>query len=259
MSVTLIPVWLTLRTVMGDLELVTQRRLVSSSHVVGCRHVDQEQRLMPRPSRWPDIVEAAAHAFRERGFAATSLEDIATEVGIWKGSLYHYIDSKEDLLFAVVRGPADRILDDLRLLANLDLPPAEKIRRGRARMCWCSTTTSSTPPCTCRRLPAGTALPSGRPWTRSTSPAWSGSSRRTSTGGTSARRSTLGSPHSPSSDHSTGSRTGTSPTDRCRQRRSLNFTDLFLAGMLLRRTIGPATKRLEPPRPVKRPRAKPAS
>ena len=38
-----------------------------------------------------------------------------------------------------------------------------------------------------------------------------------------------------------------------------NFTDLFLAGMLLRRAVGPATKRLEPPRPVKRPRAKPAS
>ena len=76
---------------------------------------------MPRPSRWPDIVEAAAHAFRERGFAATSLEDIATEVGIWKGSLYHYIDSKEDLLFAVVRGPFMDVKlasDELRFLRS---------------------------------------------------------------------------------------------------------------------------------------------
>lgn len=85
---------------------------------------------MPRPSRWNDIIEAAAEAFRTKGFAATSLEDIASAVGIWKGSLYHYIDTKEDLLFAVVREPADEILAALRDLSLMDLPPAEKIRRA---------------------------------------------------------------------------------------------------------------------------------
>jgi TetR/AcrR family transcriptional regulator, cholesterol catabolism regulator len=83
---------------------------------------------MPRPSRWNDIVEAAAKVFQEKGFAAASLEDIATEVGMWKGSLYHYIDSKEELLLAVVNEPAQHLLTDLRLVAALDLPPAEKIR-----------------------------------------------------------------------------------------------------------------------------------
>lgn len=85
---------------------------------------------MPRPSRWNDIVEAAAEAFRTKGFAATSLEDIASAVGIWKGSLYHYIDTKEDLLFAVVREPAQEILVGLRDLSQMDLPPTEKIRRA---------------------------------------------------------------------------------------------------------------------------------
>ncbi len=83
---------------------------------------------MPRPSRWNDIVEAAAKLFQTKGFAATSLEDIATEVGMWKGSLYHYIDSKEELLLAVVREPAEHILDDLRMVSGLDLPAAEKLR-----------------------------------------------------------------------------------------------------------------------------------
>jgi TetR/AcrR family transcriptional regulator, cholesterol catabolism regulator len=83
---------------------------------------------MPRPSRWTDIVEAAAKLFQEKGFAATSLEDIATEVDMWKGSLYHYIDSKEELLLAVVREPAEHILNDLRLVSTLDLPAAEKLR-----------------------------------------------------------------------------------------------------------------------------------
>lgn len=75
-------------------------------------------------------MDAAAKAFREQGFDATSLEDIANEVGIWKGSLYHYINSKEDLLFAVVRAPADRILAEVRALVTLDLPPSERIRQA---------------------------------------------------------------------------------------------------------------------------------
>jgi AcrR family transcriptional regulator len=83
---------------------------------------------MPRPSRWNEIIEAAAEAFRTKGFAATSLEDIASAVGIWKGSLYHYINTKEDLLFAVVREPATEILSELRELSGMDLPPTEKIR-----------------------------------------------------------------------------------------------------------------------------------
>lgn len=85
---------------------------------------------MPRPSRWNDIVDAAAEIFREKGFAAASLEDIASAVGIWKGSLYHYIDSKEDLLFAVVREPAERILQEIQRIAELDLPASEKLRQA---------------------------------------------------------------------------------------------------------------------------------
>jgi TetR/AcrR family transcriptional regulator, cholesterol catabolism regulator len=85
---------------------------------------------MPRPSRWNDIVEAAAGIFREKGFAAASLEDIASAVGIWKGSLYHYIDSKEDLLFAVVKEPAERILDEVQHIAGLDLPASERLRQA---------------------------------------------------------------------------------------------------------------------------------
>jgi AcrR family transcriptional regulator len=85
---------------------------------------------MPRPSRWNDIVEAAAEIFREKGFAAASLEDIASSVGIWKGSLYHYIDSKEDLLFAVVKEPAERILAEIQQIAELDLPASETLRQA---------------------------------------------------------------------------------------------------------------------------------
>jgi len=47
------------------------------------------------------ILETALDCFYGKGYEATSLQDIADIVGILKGSLYHYIESKQDLLAAV--------------------------------------------------------------------------------------------------------------------------------------------------------------
>ena len=35
---------------------------------------------MPRPSRWPEVVAAAGKVFREKGYSAATLEEIAAEV-----------------------------------------------------------------------------------------------------------------------------------------------------------------------------------
>ncbi len=84
---------------------------------------------MPRPSRWDDVIEAAARVFSEKGFGGASLEDVANEVGMLKGSLYNYIKSKEDLLFAVVRPDAEALLARARELTQMDLPASEKLRQ----------------------------------------------------------------------------------------------------------------------------------
>jgi AcrR family transcriptional regulator len=54
--------------------------------------------------RWQQIVEIATELFRKKGFASTSMQEISDAVGILKGSLYYYMDSKEDLLFRILRG-----------------------------------------------------------------------------------------------------------------------------------------------------------
>lgn len=54
--------------------------------------------------RWQQIVEAATGLFHRKGFASTSMQDISDAVGLLKGSLYYYIDSKEDLLFKILSG-----------------------------------------------------------------------------------------------------------------------------------------------------------
>ena len=53
------------------------------------------QRLAKREA----LIRQAALAFRERGFYATSMEDIATALGVTKGALYRYIKNKQEILF----------------------------------------------------------------------------------------------------------------------------------------------------------------
>ena len=57
----------------------------------------------PEPSpRLREIYDAAARIFHEKGYQATSIQDVADAVGILKGSLYYYINSKQDLLFRII-------------------------------------------------------------------------------------------------------------------------------------------------------------
>jgi len=58
--------------------------------------------MRDREQRWDEIIEAAANVFYEKGYEGASLQDIATAVGLLKGSIYYYIDTKEDLLFELV-------------------------------------------------------------------------------------------------------------------------------------------------------------
>ena len=62
---------------------------------------------MDSEARWEEILEAAANVFLKKGYEAASLQEIATEVGILKGSIYYYIKTKEDLLFEIVRRSQD--------------------------------------------------------------------------------------------------------------------------------------------------------
>jgi len=48
------------------------------------------------------IVEAAARVMARKGFAGTTMKDIAAEAGITAGLIHYYFDSKEDLLAAVI-------------------------------------------------------------------------------------------------------------------------------------------------------------
>ena len=54
-----------------------------------------------RDNRRPQLLDAAARNFRESGYAAASMRDIAAGAGMKAGSMYYYFPSKADLLIAV--------------------------------------------------------------------------------------------------------------------------------------------------------------
>lgn len=56
-----------------------------------------------RERRRREILDAAAEVFFEKGYDASSTQEIADAVGILKGSLYYYVTSKEDFLYEIIR------------------------------------------------------------------------------------------------------------------------------------------------------------
>jgi AcrR family transcriptional regulator len=72
-------------------------------------------------ARREEIIHAAAHVFRDRGFEAATLRDVAQALGTDRASLYYYFGSKEELLQEIVREALGR-----------DVQAAEAVNRSRA-------------------------------------------------------------------------------------------------------------------------------
>lgn len=81
----------------------------------------------PHDVRWAEIVAAATATFAERGYDATSLQDIAHRTGILKGSIYHYIRTKSDLLAHIVRETHEMGLAQVRPIAVGPGTPRERL------------------------------------------------------------------------------------------------------------------------------------
>lgn len=72
------------------------------------------------------ILEAAAWCFMERGFNATSIDDIARQLSATKGMVYHYFDSKAELFFEIHHRAMDALLDEVRPVASSALPASQR-------------------------------------------------------------------------------------------------------------------------------------
>jgi AcrR family transcriptional regulator len=78
--------------------------------------------------RRQDVLRTSARLFAERGYHATSMDDLSSATGLAAGGLYHYIGSKEQLLFSILAQLMDPLLDRAREIERSDRAPAERLR-----------------------------------------------------------------------------------------------------------------------------------
>lgn len=74
------------------------------------------------------IFEAAARLFRDKGYPATSMRDLARAVDLKASSLYNHIQSKEDILRQICFENARRFLEGMEQVEKLPVNASQKIR-----------------------------------------------------------------------------------------------------------------------------------
>jgi len=74
------------------------------------------------------IVDRAAELFAERGFLGTSIADLADACKTSKSLIYHYYESKEEILFDVMHSHVKALLDVAEEISAQPIKPEEKLR-----------------------------------------------------------------------------------------------------------------------------------
>lgn len=79
----------------------------------------------PTPQLRERVLTAALELFAEKGYDATSVNEVVLRAGVTKGAMYHYFTAKEDLLYEIYRSLLDQQLADLdRILTEQADPGA---------------------------------------------------------------------------------------------------------------------------------------
>lgn len=81
-----------------------------------------------RRNRDAEMLVAATRIFASKGYAGASVQDVATAIGVLKGSLYHYIDGKEDLLYRIFE---QSYIEDIELRAEIEAMDADPLTKLR--------------------------------------------------------------------------------------------------------------------------------
>jgi TetR/AcrR family transcriptional regulator, cholesterol catabolism regulator len=77
-------------------------------------------------SRREEIVRAAAKTFAAKGYLATTLDEIAKEIGVSKPALYYHIKNKEEILREII-GRIMEPMEEVARVGKSDLGPKERV------------------------------------------------------------------------------------------------------------------------------------
>jgi AcrR family transcriptional regulator len=74
------------------------------------RHREWNERNLRRVVK---IRKAAAALFNRKGYLQTTLDDVAAAARFSKGGIYHYFESKDEILFSILDNYMDQVLENL--------------------------------------------------------------------------------------------------------------------------------------------------
>ncbi len=83
---------------------------------------------MPGKTKKQIVIEAAARLFRDKGYAAASMRDLAKDVGMRTSSLYNHINSKEGVLQKICFDNANKFLDGITAIEREHSNPLDQLR-----------------------------------------------------------------------------------------------------------------------------------
>ena len=72
------------------------------------------------------LIDVAVDLFSRKGFKATSIREIATKMGMTTSNIYHHYGTKAGLLSAIERNTLTPLIDELRRIKKLDMPPLDR-------------------------------------------------------------------------------------------------------------------------------------
>ena len=96
---------------------------------------DKKKAKTVRRNRDTNVIAAAITVMAERGYSATSIQEVADRVGVLKGSRYHYFSSKEELLFRILDESYQQSAEITREVVALNFSPLEELSEFLRRMC----------------------------------------------------------------------------------------------------------------------------
>lgn len=105
-----------------------RRRTVGATVGRVSKRVEQGLRSRDR------LLRAAARHFSERGFSATSVDDVCRDAGVVKSAVYWHFENKEGLLAAVLEETATAWIDGIVASVQQTGDPRERLSRAMGGM-----------------------------------------------------------------------------------------------------------------------------
>ncbi len=97
---------------------------------------DDGRKPAHRPSRRPELIQAAITVFARQGYAESSVEDVAKEAGLVPTAIYYHFGTKEELLHQALKAAMDQFSEAILGVRAAGQPADAEVLRRVIRTGW---------------------------------------------------------------------------------------------------------------------------